>query len=150
MTLVKNNSIQLDEWTIIDPDDVSITSHNLIKLDYWLENRPKLISIHDKLGLLINGNEDIEQFKNDLGCFSLIAINFSTFADGRGYSLAKDLREKHHFSQELRAVGDILPDQALYLTRVGFNALALANPIAAELALNKLEEFSGFYQPSSI
>jgi len=56
------------------------------------------------------------------------------------------LREQYDYSHELRAVGDILPDQALYLKRVGFDVLDLPNKESAELALQKLSEFSVFYQ----
>lgn len=50
-------------------------------------------------------------------------IRFPVFKDGRGYSLAALIRE-NGFTGELRAVGDILPDQKNYLTRTGFDVIA--------------------------
>jgi len=58
------------------------------------------------------------------------------------------LRASYQYTDEIRAVGDVLPDQALYLARVGFDALELPTPTSAELALEKLTEFSVFYQPN--
>lgn len=51
-----------------------------------------------------------------------IDIRFSSFKDGRGFSLATTLRQ-HGFAGELRAVGDILPDQIDALQRTGFDAV---------------------------
>lgn len=87
-------------------------------------------------------------FAGDLIYFKLIAIEIPSFVDGRGYSLARILREFYHYSGELRAIGDIQPDQALYLTRVGFDALELENDDLASLAIDKLGAFSVFYQPA--
>lgn len=52
-----------------------------------------------------------------------IDIRFPAFKDGRGYSLAALIRESG-FAGELRATGDILPDQKDYLTRTGFDVIA--------------------------
>ncbi|MFN3835692.1 MAG: phosphoadenylyl-sulfate reductase [Glycocaulis sp.] len=52
-----------------------------------------------------------------------IDIRFPAFRDGRGYSLAALIRESG-FAGELRATGDILPDQKDYLTRTGFDVIA--------------------------
>ncbi|MBV1912638.1 MAG: DUF934 domain-containing protein, partial [Cycloclasticus sp.] len=113
---------------------------------YWNANKSELIANKTSLGLLVQGDESCDQFADDLQHFELIAIHFPTFVDGRGYSLAKTLREKYSYTQEIRAVGDVLPDQALYLTRVGFDALEFSTKEAGLLALEKLNEFSVFYQ----
>ncbi len=148
MPLIKNNRLVQDNWHIIDEGETLKSANNLVDLAYWQANRTELITTHSPIGLRIDGNEDIELIATDLQYFSLIAINFPSFTDGRGYSLAHTLREQYDYSHELRAVGDILPDQALYLKRVGFDVLDLPNKESAELALQKLSEFSVFYQKS--
>ncbi|ORU92237.1 MAG: oxidoreductase [Cycloclasticus sp. symbiont of Bathymodiolus heckerae] len=147
MTLIKNNSVSGDAWHHHIAEQGLPTNHDIVSLAYWLENKTTLIKSGLILGLLVDGNEDFETIEGELTHFSLIAINFPTFADGRGYSLAKSLREKSNYAHEIRAVGDILPDQALYLTRVGFDALELPTKEHAGLALDKLSEYSVFYQP---
>lgn len=147
MTLIRHKEIVQDNWHYLQDGQSLKPSHNIVSLDYWLENKTRLISDEAPLGLLVQGDEDVTNFANDLQYFSLIAIEFPTFTDGRGYSLAKTLREHYRYQKEIRASGDILPDQALYLTRVGFDALELANEKHAPLVLNKLDEFSVFYQP---
>jgi len=147
MTLIRHKEIVQDDWHYLQDGQSLKPSHNIVSLDYWLENKTRLINEKEPLGLTIPGHEEVDNFVDDLQYFSLIAIEFPTFTDGRGYSLAKTLREHYRYQKEIRASGDILPDQALYLTRVGFDALELANEELAPLVLNKLDEFSVFYQP---
>ena len=146
MTLIKNSEIVQDSWSVLKEGQALQANHNIIDLDYWNANKGALITNNAPLGLLIQGDKSCDQFTNDLQHFELIAIHFPTFVDGRGYSLAKTLREKYSYTQEIRAVGDVLPDQALYLTRVGFDALEFSTKEAGLLALEKLNEFSVFYQ----
>jgi uncharacterized protein (DUF934 family) len=54
---------------------------------------------------------------------TLIAIEFPIFRDGRGFTLARTLREYHGFTGEIRAVGHILPDQYAFLIRCGFSTV---------------------------
>lgn len=138
MTLIKHNEI----CQLTGEDD-------FISLEDWLENKATLIKRTSPLSLLVNGDAAPEDFVEDLENFSLIAIDIPVFTDGRAYSLATLLRTAHQFPREIRAVGDVQADQALYLTRVGFDALELASEAAAKLALEKLSEFNAFYQPSS-
>jgi len=146
MALIKNNGSVQDTWHSLQENGTLKPDNNLVDMAYWQANKADLIASGSHIGLRVDGYEDIALIAADLQHFSLITINFPSFADGRGYSLASALREQYNYAHELRAVGDILPDQAQYLTRVGFDALELANQQSADLALEKLTEFSGFYQ----
>ncbi len=73
--------------------------------------------------------EDIAPF---LDRVSLVAVEFPKFRDGRGFSIARALRERYGFAGELRAVGHILPDQYAFLLRCGFTSVAV--PDDADLA----------------
>ncbi|MHA6287565.1 phosphoadenylyl-sulfate reductase [Maricaulis sp. CAU 1757] len=53
-----------------------------------------------------------------------IAIRFASFKDGRGFSLATQLRQRAGFAGRLRAVGDLIPDQASALYRSGFDGVS--------------------------
>jgi uncharacterized protein (DUF934 family) len=76
-----------------------------------------------------------------------VAIEFPRFTDGRGYSLAKLLRERHGYEGELRAVGDILVDQVFFLARCGFNTFELRQDQAVVDAQVALRAFNMVYQP---
>ena len=75
---------------------------------------------------------------------SLFAINFASFSDGRGYSLARMARDRLGFKGELRAKGDVLRDQLFYLKRCGFSSFEVPQE-SAELA-RAFSDFSVTYQ----
>jgi phosphoadenosine phosphosulfate reductase len=77
-----------------------------------------------------------------------IAIRFPKFSDGRGFSLARLLREKHRFAGELRAVGHLIPDQAVFLLRSGFDTAEVGDVTGLGTWRRALGRFSGTYQPA--
>ncbi len=78
----------------------------------------------------------------------LIAVDFPKFTDGRGYSIAYNLRKRLGYTGELRAIGDVLRDQLFYMQRVGFNAFATRPDRSIHDALKGLTDFSEAYQAS--
>lgn len=76
-----------------------------------------------------------------------IAVFFPVFSDGRGFSIARELRESG-FSGELRARGHILPDQVHFLRRCGFNAFQPDDASRLPACLERLRQFSDHYQAS--
>jgi uncharacterized protein (DUF934 family) len=75
----------------------------------------------------------------------LVAIDFPTFKDGRGYSIASILRTRLRFAGELLAIGDVLIDQLFYLKRVGFSSFALRADQDEQAAAAALFSFSTSY-----
>jgi len=75
-----------------------------------------------------------------------VAVHFPQFADGRGYSLGRLLRERYGWRGELRAIGDVLRDQLFYLTRCGFDAFDLREDQDLQAALSAFDDFSESYQ----
>ncbi|WP_110665323.1 DUF934 domain-containing protein [Salinicola halophilus] len=78
----------------------------------------------------------------------LVAIDFPSFTDGRGYTLARLLRERFGYTGEIRAIGDVLIDQLYYMRRCGFDAMALRDDQDLNAALRALSSFSVSYQPA--
>jgi uncharacterized protein (DUF934 family) len=78
----------------------------------------------------------------------MIAIEFETFADGRGFSMARLLR-REGYQGEIRAVGDVAMDRIEFMHRVGFNAFELRDDQNVNEALTKLSEMSVHFQPSA-
>ncbi len=79
----------------------------------------------------------------------IVVLDFPTFKDGRAYTQARQLREQAGFTGDLRATGDIIRDQILYMVRCGFTSFEVA-PAADVEGLNAaLAEFSDFYQPAA-
>jgi uncharacterized protein (DUF934 family) len=148
-TLIKNRSVVADDWQRLAADAALPTAGNwLFPLAAWTAARNELAA-GVACGLWLESDDELTGIIGDLARFAVIAINFPKFADGRGYSLARLLRERLCYRGELRAIGDVLPDQIFYLQRVGFDAFALRADKKPEHALAALDTFDQTYQAAS-
>ena len=98
--------------------------------------------------LRLEPGDDPARVVDRLGAAARVEVNFPSFTDGRGYSIARLLRERYAFTGELRAVGDVQRDQLFYLSRCGFDAFLLREGQDAEDALSAFHDFSEAYQAS--
>ena len=150
--LIKNGQIVEDNWVVMPkPDDLenaSVTGENvLVPMSLWLAQADRLSQRND-LGIWIDSDEEVEAIADHLDRFEVIAINFPSFRDGRGYSTARLLRERYQFKGELRAIGDVLQDQLFYMHRCGINAFAVRADRDPQKALEGLLTFTEAYQAS--
>lgn len=145
--LIKDNQIIEDNWLIVDADfDGNLPEQEVIvPLSYWTENKESLAS-RANVGVWLDSSEEPGVLAPDLASLPVIAINFPKFADGRGYSYARLLRERFNYEGEIRAIGDVLQDQLFYMKRCGFNAFAVRADRDIEQALSGLSDFSNSYQ----
>ncbi len=110
--------------------------------------RAKTQAQADATALVIENDINVEKVAEDLAGFRVIILMFPTFKDGRAYSQARLLRERFGFTGEIRARGDILRDQVLFMVRCGFDAFELAGDDAAAVRA-ALADFSFAYQPAA-
>jgi len=153
--IIKNKTIAADDWTVLrleengTPHGVVVPNGKIIvPLKVWQAQRD-LLQARTELGVWLASDERAEDLKNDLAMFSVIAVDFPKFVDGRGYSIAMHLRARLGFTGELRAIGDVLRDQMFYMQRVGFDAFAPRPDKDIGGALKGLNDFSLTYQASS-
>lgn len=123
----------------------------IVPLTLWQARRESLQSrlAAGELGIWLDTHEPLEALTNsiqDLHTLPVIGVHFERFADGRGYSLATRLRNRHGYQKELRAFGDILRDQLFALSRCGFNAYHLRADRDPVQALEGFKVFSDPYQ----
>jgi uncharacterized protein (DUF934 family) len=150
-TLIDRNGPRPDSWHVFDGDAAVVQPHAdlLLPLDEWRERATVWRARPGRLGVLLGPADDPAAIAADLPRFALVAVSFPTFTDGRGYSIARLLRERHGYSGELRAVGDVLRDQLYLMARCGFDAFALRadqDPVAATTAFS---DFSVRYQAAA-
>jgi phosphoadenosine phosphosulfate reductase len=116
----------------------------------WLAERSQLMARNAPLGLLLSAGETVDDIAGDVPRFAVIALDFPKFSDGRAFSTARLLREKHGFAGELRAVGNVLADQIPLMRRVGFDAFEVTNgPTRRALIEGRLAEVTLHYQPAA-
>ena len=77
-----------------------------------------------------------------------VEVNFPKFGDGRGFSIARLLRERRGYQGELRAVGQITRDHLFFMESVGFDAFELREGEDPHEALAAFDDFSESYQAS--
>jgi uncharacterized protein (DUF934 family) len=138
--------VEDDRWHVVDgelPEDGA--ADVLVPLEQLDAARGRA----GRLGVRVPGDADDEALGPRLEGVDLVAVEIPKFTDGRAYSLARLLRDKHGFRGELRATGAVLRDQLFYLARCGFDSFALAEGVRVEDALAAFEDFSGSYQPGA-
>ncbi len=152
--IIKNKTIVADDWTILrlqeqDTAESAIVAPGkvIVPLKVWQIQR-EMIQQRKDIGVWLASDERPEDLKDDVHKFAVIAVDFPKFSDGRGYSIAYNLRARLGYKGELRAIGDVLRDQLFYMQRVGFNAFAPRPDRKIEDAIKGLSDFSEVYQTS--
>ncbi len=150
--IIKNRQIVQDDWQVLKlqegetPETVAAPAKSIVPLAVW-QAQPALHARAD-VGVWIASDERPEALKGVVNQLPVIAVDFPKFADGRGYSIAYNLRARLGYTGELRAIGDVLRDQLFYMQRVGFDAFATRPDRSIEDALKGLSDFSEPYQHS--
>ncbi|MCS6760970.1 MAG: DUF934 domain-containing protein [Candidatus Devosia symbiotica] len=128
-----------------EESNLATASYTHVPLAMFVVNRDAILANPHSLGLSVAPEKRIEDVAADLGRFVSIAIAFPAFTDGRGYSLARMLVERYQYTNEIRAVGNVLQDQIPLMRRCGINALVVTHePTRAALAENRLPEVAIF------
>ncbi|AOB30424.1 hypothetical protein AKI39_06505 [Bordetella sp. H567] len=124
----------------------------VVSLSIWLKARDTLRTRRHPVAILLEPDaEPSDLLENgsrtiDATGIAFIAVNFPTYTDGRGYSIAQILRTHYGWRGELRAVGDVLIDTIHYQARCGFDSFAVKPGHDPVKALHALKTFSHHYQ----
>lgn len=120
----------------------------IVEWSLWLDNKEALAARQAEVSVLIDGSTDWDAFSAEAKNFTLVAIDFPSFADGRGFSQARLLR-REGFSGEIRAVGDVTWDRLRYMKRCGFDTFSIAEDRYAEGIFESFSEINVCLQGSA-
>jgi uncharacterized protein (DUF934 family) len=150
MRYIKDGAIASDPWVYIEGDEpVPADVPAIVSPDWLFAATPEdFAKRSEPLGVAWPNDRPESELEPHLAKLSLIALEFPKFRDGRAYTQARRLRERFGFTGEIRATGDVLRDQFLFMVRAGFNAFEIKKEADAEAFTKALHEFSGLYQPS--
>jgi len=146
---IRRGRVEIDDWQRFSAESEVVPSGSgnwLVPLAYWLENADTLRSRAVGAGVLLTPDDDVERLQGMLDGVSLVAVDFPSFTDGRGFSLGYLARTRLGWTGELRAVGDVLIDTVHYLARCGFDSFTLKPGHDPEHALRQFRAFSVHYQ----
>jgi uncharacterized protein (DUF934 family) len=154
MALIKDRKRVTDNWQLLKELAVGedgalppLPSGDLIvPLSVWRCARVQLLAHAGHTGVWLRGEDDPADIADDLANLGVIAVEFTNFTDGRGYSTGRLLRQRYGWKGELRAFGDVQRDQLFYLMRCGFDAFALREGEDVDVALTAFNDFSERYQ----
>ncbi len=149
MPLIKDNQAVADPWVAPAADEpLPEGEPAIVSLERWQAERETLIGRNAPLGIRLRSDQPPGPIAEDLERFAVVALEFPKFTDGRAYSYARLLRERYGYRGEVRAVGKVLRDQALFLLRCGFDAFEVADDTALAGWREALSEISVAYQPT--
>ena len=153
MTLLRNGVwTDNDAWTPVESHnenevlEIDLQAHHLLNIDQF-----QRLSLEEKTrapAVLLNPEDDVQLLKEHLGSLQLIAINFPKYTDGRGYSQARILRTQLNFPGEIRALGDVRPDQILFMMRAGITSFQFETQPNEQVVQQILTRYKANYQPS--
>ena len=127
MVVLKKGKIYKNEYFFINDIELIYKPNigkPLFDSNVWKKNKG-LVKDKKAIGIKISSDQEIEFLKNDVNYFNLIQFDFLSFKDGRPFTLAKKLRQEFNYVKEIRASGNILPDQYIFLKRSGFDSVEI-------------------------
>jgi uncharacterized protein (DUF934 family) len=149
MPLVKDGKITDDAFVhVADDAEIPADGAILISSARFLENAEALSQRAGQTGVIWPNSRDVDDLVPWLDRLAVVGLVFPTFRDGRAYSQARLLRERFNYRGELRATGQVLRDQFLFMLRSGFDAFEVKKPADAEAFANTVKRYSVFYQPT--
>src|SRR3984957_5056306 len=133
MPLVKGGKIT-DDALVHVADDAEIPGEGAILISgaRFLENPESLSRRAGRTGVIWPNNRDVDDLVPYLDRLAVVALGFPTFRDGRAYSQARLLKERYYYNGEVRATGQVLRDQFLFMLRAGFDAFEVKKQSDAE------------------
>src|SRR3954465_9138151 len=147
MPLVKNGRIATALYLpVADGAELPGDGAGLVSAARFLEDPEALLKRASKVGVIWPNNRDVDDLVPYLDRIALIALVFPSFRDGRAYTQARLLRERHGYEGELRATGQVLRDQFVFMSRAGVNAFEVKKDAAADAFAATVKRYSVFYQ----
>lgn len=167
--LIKNQKFIPDPFTYLEtPPEIGAETPSeipselpdgaiIVSLDRLKTDADSLQARNVPIGVVIRADnqgktkigEDVRDLIPYLNNLSVIALEFPTFRNGRGYTSARILRDELKYEGEIRAIGDVSYDQLAYMQRCGIDAFEVNDDVTLEQFAGALGELSDAYQPAS-
>ena len=150
-----NKDLQMvaNGWQIfseIEPAFGTDAEQIIIPIKFWQDCSEQFLAQGKKVGLYIHNDIDVSELTAPEPGYEFIGIEFPKFMDGRGFSIARYLREDLSLDCDIRAMGETIEDQLLYLKRCGFTSFELSERVTEETALACLNSISEAYQADAV
>lgn len=150
--LIRHDVVVEDDWIVVAADaslaDLPPDARVIVPVALWQKERRALLRRGD-VGVWLAATDEPDSVAADLAHLPVIAVDFPKFGDGRGFSIARLLRDRHGYIGELRAIGDVFRDQLFFMRECGFDAFAVRPDLDAQKELAGLHAFDRTYAHSA-
>jgi len=149
MQLIKDGRAVADSFVRV-ADDAPVADRGpvIVSAKRFLAEPDAFVRRDAPTGVIWPNDRRIAELAPHLDRLALVALVFPTFKDGRAFSQARLVRERYGFRGELRATGQVLRDQFLFMLRAGFDAFEVTKDADAAAFAEAARRYSVFYQPT--
>lgn len=120
-----------DPFTWVPDGEDLVPGDVIVSLTRFQADGERLLSEGRRVGVRLKTDEEAEALAYDLPRIAVVALEFPKHLDGRSYTNARLLTDRLGYTGQIRAVGDVLREQATYMVRCGFNAFEPADDASA-------------------
>ncbi len=147
MPLIKDGRLTQERYVrVLDDAPIPDGVPAIVPAARFLADADEILCRDAPTGVEWPNNRAVAELEPYLDRLAVIVLRFPNFKDGRGYTQARVLRERYGYVGELRAAGQILRDQFLFLVRAGFDALEVVKESDADAFAPTLARYTMFYQ----
>lgn len=136
-----------DPWVLLaDGEAPTVGAHVIVPFARFKVEHNELLAKAAAVGVAIGGADVVEELAPWVARLQLVLLQFGVFKDGRLFTSARLLRERFGFRGDLRATGDFIPDQAVFLLRSGVTSLEVGEAFPVETLARVVRAYSVRYQ----
>jgi uncharacterized protein (DUF934 family) len=135
-----------DPYTTVADEEPLPRGEVIVSLQRFQTEGQRLLAEGRKVGVRIEPNEAVEELADQLPRISVVALVFPKFLTGQAYSSARILRERYGYEGEVRAVGDVLREQARFMVRCGVDTFEPADGSSPDEWTHVVGRFRHVYQ----
>ncbi len=135
-----------DPFTAVADEDFIPRGDVIVSLQRFQNEGKRLLAEGRKVGVRVEADEHVEEIAAELPNIALVALAFPKFLQGQPYSSARILRERYGYHGEIRAVGDVLREQARFMVRCGFDVFEPADGSTPAQWTHVVNRFRHVYQ----
>lgn len=145
--VLNRNGPIADAWQrLADDAPIPAGASVLVSFARLKNEHNALFATAGAVGVDVGGDVELEDLEPFLPRLGLIVVRFASMRDGRPFSVGRLLRERYGFTRDLRAVGEFIPDQVLFLLRCGFSSFEVGPNFSAEALKHSVAAYTVWYQ----
>jgi len=146
-TIFKNGEFAEENWTRAETG-TEIAGDTLVPLTQFVAEAEGWLKRDGRTAVIVEAGDDVEQVVPYLDRLALVAVDFPSFADGRGFSAARVLREQIGYKGDIRALGNYILDQVPLARRCGVTSFEISKPeVLKALKAGEWPEVTKYLQP---